>query len=194
MVPWLGVGLVKSLYLCLLTEGLYEPSCFSIHCLYFMTRAYLLCKQDRFVLLVFVLLSFMLETVWLDEYLKVLGLSPGTGSLWPSPLNNVFICSLPTLLPLMGPPPEPVTTPCTPALSPVPATQPAAALEGSVPPVPKPRPLHILCQSPIEHVGKTDFMLGQAVLEAQDIPILLSIYFANGCVRPTLPDIGISPL
>ena len=127
---------------------------------YFMSHAYLLCKQDRFVLLVFVLLSFMLETVWLDEYLKVLGLSPGTGSLWPSPLNNVFICSLPTLLLLMGPPPEPVTTPCTPALSPVPATQPAAALEGSMPPVPKPRPLHILCQSPIEHVGKTDFMPG----------------------------------
>ena len=163
---------------------------------YFMTRAYLLCKQGRVVLLVFVLLSFMLETVWLDEYLKVLGLSPGTGSLWPS-LNNVFICSLPTLLPLMGPRPEPVTTPRTPALSPVPATQPTAALEGSVPPqCPSPNPFTFYVKAQLSAWRRLTSCqeLGQAVLQAQDIPILLSIYFPNGCVRPTLPDTGISPL
>lgn len=101
----------------------------------------------------------MQETVWLDEYLKVLGLSSGTGSLWPSPLNNVFICCLPTLLPLVGPPPEPVTLPCRPEPCPChPAHSSAGGFCAST--VPKPRPLHILCQSPIEHVEKTDFMPG----------------------------------
>lgn len=63
---------------------------------YFTTHAYLLYKQDRFVLLVLVLFSFMQKTVQLDEHFKVPVLSCGTGNLGPS-LNNVFICSLPAL-------------------------------------------------------------------------------------------------
>lgn len=92
----------------------------------------------------------------------------------------------------MGPPLSPVTTPCTPTLGPVPATQPTAALEGSVPPqCPSPDPFTFYVKAQLS-AWKTDFMpeLGQAVLQAQNIPILLSIYFSNGCVRPTLQTLG----
>lgn len=59
-VPWE----VKSLGLCLWTEGL-RALAFTVF--YFTPSAYLLCKLDRFVLLVLVFLGFMPGAVLLDE-------------------------------------------------------------------------------------------------------------------------------
>lgn len=123
---------------------------------YFTTHAYLLYKQDRFVLLVLVLFSFMQKTVQLDEHFKVPVLPCGTGNLlsimslsapFPHSVNPSWVLHL-TLTPHPPLPPALPLPPGAPA-----ALKGALSLLDSVPlRRPSPDPPHILPQSTIEHM------------------------------------------
>ena len=103
-----------------------KPTFMSVHKgsyhLLFLASVSLLCKLDRFVLLVWVLLSFMQKTVLLDEWLEVPGLSCGTRSFGCPPPNIPLSGPFPHLLLPVGPEPTPA--------GPAPPLWPAAALEG----------------------------------------------------------------